>query len=157
MLRHRLLVCRVDRSLELSARPNRELPDVCSHEAEPQPWIEMVAPRGGTWLMLPRDSDDVLVIAPPAVALQASETLGQLRHWRLVCWPLDDQGRLIDEQKSVAEPVTAPISEVLEEYPGLTNDDVLACLTYAGAILEPIRLANPTVDFELTRELDPWA
>ncbi len=116
MLRHRLLVCRVDRSLELSARPNRELPDVCSHEAEPQPWIEMVAPRGGTWLMLPRDSD-VLVIAPPAVALQASETLGQLRHWRLVCWPLDDQGRLIDEQKSVAEPVTAPTSEVLALLP----------------------------------------
>ncbi len=51
----------------------------------------------------------------------------------------------------------APMVEVLEEYPSLTSDDVLACLTYAGAILEPIRLANPTVDFELTRELDPWA
>ena len=49
------------------------------------------------------------------------------------------------------------IDNLLADYPTLTRDDVLACLTYAGAILEPIRLSNPTVDFDLTRERDPWA
>lgn len=48
------------------------------------------------------------------------------------------------------------INEIVAEYPSLSQPDVLACLAYAGALLDPIRLENPTVDFDLSREREAW-
>jgi WD40 repeat protein len=78
----------------------------------------MSAPRGGTWLVLARDND-ALVVASPAVALRASETADQLRQWRLACWPTDEHGRFIDDETGSAadEPVSLSTSDVLELLP----------------------------------------
>lgn len=74
---------------------------------------------------------DVLVIAPPAVALREAEPHDRLRHWRIACWPLDDEGWLLhDPSLPATEPVIARTVEVLTLLPETRRDwveDVMRC------------------------------
>lgn len=86
--------------------------DVSARPGPSPDWTEVLAPYGGSWMVLLRD-DDALVVAPPAVALCAGEARDAIARWRIARWPLDRHGWMAPALELAAEPVAVRAAEVL--------------------------------------------
>lgn len=78
-------------------------------DAVPQ-WREVLAPRGGSWMVLSRRSD-ALIVSPPAVPLCPGEGPDVQGKWRLATWPLDAHGWITPSPDIT--PVAVRTAEVL--------------------------------------------